>query len=300
MRFFIVDDDEVVRSMLTQIIEDDDLGEVVGEAEDGSFVDHHILESKKVDILLIDLMMPVQDGIETVRNLASFSGKIIMISQVETKDLIGEAYSLGVEYYITKPINRLEVCSVIQKVSERLRLEKSIYHIKQSLDFALGKAKEENPFTERSIIPSGKFLLAELGIIDSNGSKDLLDVLQYLFQLEKEKSLDYEFPLLKDIFYQVAKNKIGKTASPEQIHKEMKAIEQRIRRAIMQSMSHFASIGLTDFTNPKFEKYASTFFDFAEIRKKMLELEGKTGSSIRLNPKKFIQVLYLEAKRLIG
>ncbi len=39
--------------------------------------------------------MPMRDGIETVRHIAStFTGKIIMISQVESKQLIGEAYTL--------------------------------------------------------------------------------------------------------------------------------------------------------------------------------------------------------------
>jgi two-component system response regulator YcbB len=35
MRFYIIDDDEVFRSMLAEIIEDNDLGEVIGEGEDG-------------------------------------------------------------------------------------------------------------------------------------------------------------------------------------------------------------------------------------------------------------------------
>ena len=35
MRFFIADDDRAVRSILKQIIEDEDLGEVAGEAEHG-------------------------------------------------------------------------------------------------------------------------------------------------------------------------------------------------------------------------------------------------------------------------
>ena len=67
--------------------------------------------------------MPMRDGIETVRHIAStFTGKIIMISQVESKQLIGEAYTLGVEYYITKPLNKIEVVSVVRKVMERIRL----------------------------------------------------------------------------------------------------------------------------------------------------------------------------------
>ena len=52
----------------------------------------HALSAQQVDILIIDLLMPNRDGIETVREIAPlFRGKIIMISQVETKDMISEA-----------------------------------------------------------------------------------------------------------------------------------------------------------------------------------------------------------------
>ncbi|MDA4896221.1 response regulator, partial [Streptomyces sp. MS2A] len=92
---------------LKQIIEDEDLGEVAGEAEDGCDLEGHVLNLQQIDILFVDLLMPLRDGIETVRHLHGvFSGKIIMISQVESKEMIGEAYSLGIEYYIHKPINR--------------------------------------------------------------------------------------------------------------------------------------------------------------------------------------------------
>ena len=94
MRFCITDDDSAIRSTLSQLIEDEDLGEVVEEVVDGSFLDASTLNLKQIDILFIDLLMPGRDGIETIRHLKdSFKGKMIMISQVESKELIGEAYS---------------------------------------------------------------------------------------------------------------------------------------------------------------------------------------------------------------
>ncbi|MEH7086844.1 response regulator, partial [Neobacillus drentensis] len=68
MRFFITDDDSAIHSILSQIIEDEDLGEVVGEAEDGCLLEGHILNLKQIDILFIDLLMPIRDGIETIRH----------------------------------------------------------------------------------------------------------------------------------------------------------------------------------------------------------------------------------------
>ncbi len=307
MRFFIVDDDQAVRVMLTQIIEDEELGQVVGEAWDGSLIDADMLALSKVDILLIDLLMPQRDGIETVRQIIPhFEGKIIMISQIESKEMIAEAYASGIEYYITKPINRLEVISVIQKVKERVLLQRSIQDFHESIRaLGIGKIRErkENPFTEKTIVTSGRYLLTELGMIGESGSKDLLDILEHLYTSERDQSYEYDFPSLKDILTSVARKKLGQFAALADVQKEVKAAEQRIRRALFQALTHLASLGLTDYSNHKFERYASTFFDFTEVRKRMLELEDEKKNSlsqVKINMKKFILVLYLEAKRLMG
>ncbi|WP_248923978.1 response regulator [Paenibacillus hamazuiensis] len=305
MRFFIVDDDPAVRSMLEQIIEDENLGSIVGEAGDGAHIDHSLLALRQADILLIDLLMPERDGIETVRELAgAFEGKIIMISQMESKELIGKAYSLGIEYYITKPINRLEVISVIRKVSERLRLQRSIKDIQKTLSaIGLGGGAAEKDATprEKSIIECGNYVLSDLGLIGEAGSKDLLEILDYLYRYEADHPLEQGFPQLTDIYQEIARNKLGSSASEADLKKEVKAAEQRVRRAVNQALSHLASLGLLDYANPKFEQYAPKLFDLSDIRKRMKELENEETANlgmIRQNTKKFIQVLYLEAKRL--
>lgn len=308
MRYFIVDDDAGVRSMLIDIIEDEGLGEIAGEAEDGIHIHADLLEMHKVDILLIDLLMPQRDGIQTVRALEGrFDGKVVMISQIESKNMIGEAYSLGVEYYVTKPINRLEIVSVLRLVEERLRMQQSIQDIQRTLQGLSRLQSSERTAAhapDKTIATAGHFLLSEMGMIGEAGSRDLLDMLEYLEQLETEdqKLSTYTLPSLKDIFHNVALRKLGADASAAEITKEVKASEQRVRRAIFQTLSHVVSLGLTDYTHPKFENYASKFFDFTEIRKKMLELQNNVEPSLsqtRINTKKFVQVLYLEAKRLL-
>lgn len=308
MRYFIVDDDAGVRSMLIDIIEDEGLGEIAGEAEDGIHIHADLLEMHKVDVLLIDLLMPQRDGIQTVRALEGrFDGKVVMISQIESKNMIGEAYSLGVEYYVTKPINRLEIMSVLRLVEERLHMQQSIQDIQRTLQGLSRLQSSERtaaPAPDKTITTAGHFLLSEMGMIGEAGSRDLLDMLEYLEELETEdqKLSTYTLPSLKDIFQNVAIRKLGADASPAEITKEIKASEQRVRRAIFQTLSHVVSLGLTDYTHPKFENYASKFFDFTEIRKKMLELQNNVEPSLsqtRINTKKFVQVLYLEAKRLL-
>jgi two-component system response regulator YcbB len=307
MRFFIVDDDPAIRSMLEQIIEDGDLGSVVGEAPDGAHVDITLLELKQVDIMLIDLLMPIRDGIETVRKLSgSFEGKIIMISHVESKEMIVKAYACGIEYYITKPINRLEVISVIRKVSELLLIHQSFRNIQKSLRAVgfSGELTEKVPSSiEKNIITCGNYMLSDLGLIGEAGSKDLLEMLDYLYRYEADHSQEQGFPQLHEIYHQIALKKLGPSASTIDLKKEIKAAEQRVRRAVNQALTHLASLGLIDYSNPKFEQYSTKFFDLSDIRKKMKALENDETSAlslIRQNTKKFIQVLYLESRKLMS
>ncbi|PYI51947.1 response regulator [Paenibacillus flagellatus] len=304
MRFFIVDDDPAVRSMLETIIEDEQLGTVAGDAPDGSHIDHGLLASQRVDVLLIDLLMPGRDGIETVRELAGrFEGKIVMISQIESKELIGKAYAAGIEYYVTKPINRLEVVAVLRKVAERLRLQHSIRDIRKTLSaigFDGAASGKGTAAPEKTIVDSGSDVLSDLGLVGEAGVQDLLDILEVLSRHESERPGEPGFPQLLDLYRDIARRKLGPSASEANVKREVKAAEQRVRRAVHQALVHVASLGLIDYASPKFEQYATVFFDLGDIRKKMKELEDETSpapGSIRQNTKKFIQALYLESKK---
>ena len=250
--------------------------------------------------------MPLQDGIETIRKVRPyFKGKVIMISQVESKDLIGQAYSQGIDHYITKPINKIEVLSVIKTVMDHIRLEKSIQDIQRSLFNAMniGVEKHLHPIRERSFSSSGRFLLSELGIAGESGSKDLMEIMQFFNQCEQGRPLTGEFPSLKDTFRILALQKLGEDAPEEELKREVKASEQRVRRAIYQSLNNLASLGLTDFTHPKFENYSSKLFDFSTVRQKMEELKANKPSPtspIRINMKKFIQALYFEIQHVMN
>lgn len=306
MRFFIVDDDEAIRSMLSEIIEDNDLGEIVGEADNGAAIDGPLLAQKGVDVLLIDLLMPKRDGIETVQAIqSSFHGRIVMLSQVENKELIASAYQLGIHYYITKPINRIEVLSILRNVLDHLRMQKTIRSIEQNLVTLMSggrpAATPQTSCSRSNLRSAGQYLLAELGMIGESGCKDLLDILDYLCQRQEEQSGAYEFPALKEMFAHVAMKRL-QLADPEhsEVKKECKALEQRVRRAIFQGLNHLTSLGVTDYSNPKFEEYAPKFFDFSHVRKSMQTLQAEDKLSIsdtHINSKKFIKVLFLEAQK---
>lgn len=288
LSIMIVDDDVVCRSMLQDIIDECGIGEVMGTAEGGIEGTRMILKSKP-DVVLIDLLMPDQDGIETITQLknSGYDGKFIMISQIENKDMVGEAYQKGIEFFIHKPINRVEVEHVLSKVNEQLKYERYVSEIKQSLA-KLDIAGPSSPRKERKVRDVVKTILMDLGIIGEIGSKDIIALMENAIEHREATS----FPPLKELYESVANTyKQGQ----KDIEKESKAIEQRIRRTIMAALNNMASIGLTDYSNPKFEYYAPLYFDFQDIRMRMKvmdeELQPDKG---KVNIKKFLQVFYME------
>lgn len=295
MRFMIIDDDEAIRSMLQELIEDYDLGEVVDSLPGAAALDNKLLRLHKIDILIIDMLMPERDGVQAVKDIKqNFHGKIIMLSQVEDKELVGNAYTLGVDYYITKPLNRNEVVSVIRSVSEHISLKNLVHNIEDNLQTVLrpveARITAEKPL---SIGERGESILSTLGISGDAACRDLLDILRYL---DTHTDVDSMPPLtLKTLFLALADHRHSPDAQ-----KEAKAIEQRLRRTIFQALVNLASIGIVDYTNPKFEEYAPRYFDFAEVRSimRMLENEEKPQiSQVHINTKKFIRTLFIDTKK---
>ncbi|NNV07811.1 hypothetical protein ETC03_15965 [Geobacillus sp. MMMUD3] len=60
-----------------------------------------------------------------------------------------------------------------------------------------------------------------------------------------------------------------------------------------------SSLLLTNYTNLTFEHFASRPFDFADIRRRMKELErGQNETECRMNVRKFLTAFFLELKRI--
>lgn len=288
LSIIIVDDDIVSRSMLEDIIEESSMGELKGTANGGLEGTQLILDLKP-DVVLMDLLMPDQDGIETIAKLKAndYTGKFIMISQVENKDMVGAAYQQGIEFFIHKPINRVEVEHVLSKVNEQWKYERYLLEIRQSLaKLNIGESPAAPKI--RSVREVCRPLLMDLGIIGENGSKDIMAMMEYMIEHKQVT----ELPSLKELYEAVAQTYKD---TDKEVEKETKAIEQRIRRTILAALTNMASIGLTDYSNPKFEHYAPLYFDFQDVRMKMRAMEeDQPVDKGKVNIKKFLHVFYME------
>lgn len=130
MRIYIVEDDTSVIGILEDIVEGNELGVVCGDSG-GEPANLGQILALDPDLVLVDLLMPQKDGIQVVRELKEQGcrAKFIMISQVSNKEMVAKAYLAGVDFFINKPINLIEVRQVILNVRRQLENERGLHHL---------------------------------------------------------------------------------------------------------------------------------------------------------------------------
>ena len=89
-----------------------------------------------VDLVLLDEMMTGIDGIETLKRLkvANPNLPIIMVTRNEEEDLIEEALSEKISYYLTKPVNPSQILIACKKVLDNKQIIEDA-QIKKFLDY---------------------------------------------------------------------------------------------------------------------------------------------------------------------
>lgn len=269
MKIYIVEDDANIIRILETIILDKDLGDVIGRADNGISALGEI-ETLIPDIVLVDLLMPGKDGISLVKEAKIIHPHIqyIMISQVSSKDMISKAYQSGIEYYISKPIDAIEVQTVIKKVIEKINMNKKLNQIQ-----SLFSSESGNTIMKKSIVNSMegvKRVMQRIGVIGESGSQDIINVVKYLVDTNQYMS-DFT---VKEICANFTDNP--------------KTMEQRIRRTATVGMINLANIGIEDYMNEIFTEYSNGLYNFEQLKIEMDFIRGKSKKRGKVNIKKFI------------
>lgn len=118
IRIILVDDQKTVRESLRGWLEPVENFEIVGTASDGYSAIEQI-EILKPDIVLIDLEMPVLDGLETTAMIChKFIGvKVIILSTHDTNDYVARALQAGATGYLLKNTPKEELIKAISFVN---------------------------------------------------------------------------------------------------------------------------------------------------------------------------------------
>lgn len=277
MNFYLVDDDPNIRNILKIIIRDRKLGTVCGSCGDPLDALEDITFAKP-DIVIVDLLMPEMDGITFVSRAKQTNPDVafIMLSQVSSKDMISDAYESGIEFYIHKPINSVEVESVIRSVCQNLRMRQTLEQVQTLLMRDLKPASPAAAAqTEKKYITKLKNILQKLGIIGEIGSKDIIALIDFL--VEHGQTVDDS--TLNELCGQFSDNP--------------KSVEQRIRRTANAGMVNLAHLGLEDYSNDIFTEYSTTLYNFEQVRKEMDFIRGKSDKHGNVKIKNFLNALML-------
>lgn len=283
MKFYLIDDDKTIINILKLIIKNRNLGTVIGtctHAEDA--LDD--LPQLQPDIVIVDLLMPKMDGITFVQHAKKLvpNTAFIMLSQVSSKDMIAGAYESGIEFYIQKPINSIEVETVIKNVCQNMSMQRTLHKMHSiftdEIPGTLAPPELTAKQTGRDYQPKLQRILQQLGIAGDNGSKDIVTLAEYLI----EQGAEVEDTTLHDLCRRF-------TDSP-------KSMEQRIRRAANTGMVNLAHLGLEDYGNEIFNEYANSLYNFEQVRKEMDYIRGKADKHGNIKIKNFLNALIISSQ----
>jgi DNA-binding NtrC family response regulator len=130
-RIMIVDDDQGTREALEEILEDD--YDVVC-VKDGRAAVKKIKE-EVFDLVLLDLVMPGMDGIETLDRIKRHDQTIdvIMVSATDRAQEATASIKSGAYDYITKPFDPVNILTTIERVMQKRSLELEVRYLRSEV-----------------------------------------------------------------------------------------------------------------------------------------------------------------------
>jgi DNA-binding NarL/FixJ family response regulator len=113
----VVDDEALLRTAFSSLINAEDDLEVVGEAADGRQA-VHLATGLSPDVVVMDIRMPVMDGIEATRRITSAGGsRVLILTTFDLDEYVFEALRAGASGFALKSRPLEELLSAIRTVA---------------------------------------------------------------------------------------------------------------------------------------------------------------------------------------
>lgn len=117
MHILIVDDEELIRSVIKDYIEEEHF--TCDEAENGEEA-IELAENNNYDLIIMDIMMPHMDGYQALKEIKKFKNIPVIMLSARTEEIDKlQGFSLGIDDYVTKPFSPKELVARIKAVTKR-------------------------------------------------------------------------------------------------------------------------------------------------------------------------------------
>jgi DNA-binding NarL/FixJ family response regulator len=119
IRVLLVDDQELVRTGLRGILRPTFGFDIVGECADGGAVESAV-DSLHPDVVLMDIRMPVVDGVEATRRLRSRDGRppVLVLTTFDDDEVLAGALRAGASGFVLKDLPAEDLQRAVRSVAE--------------------------------------------------------------------------------------------------------------------------------------------------------------------------------------
>jgi len=156
-RVVIAEDEALIRLDLKEMLEEEGYV-VVAEAGDGASA-VRLAEEHRPDLVVLDIRMPVLDGISAAEQIASArTAPVLILTAFSQRELVERARDAGAMAYVVKPFGRADLVPAIEmaisRYAEMTALEAEVADLadrlatRKLLDRAKGRLQEQYGLTE--------------------------------------------------------------------------------------------------------------------------------------------------------
>ena len=188
MKILIVDDERLARERLKDLLREIDPGHQLLEADNGLAALNQVQQSVP-DVVLLDIRMPVMDGLETAYHLSILEQSPAVIFTTAYQDHAIRAFDLQAVDYLLKPIRRERLESALQRSRLIKRATAAALRVEADGPAQRSHLSASN-YGKIELIPVAeiRYLKAEQKYVSVGwaGKESLID--------ESLKSLEQEFP----------------------------------------------------------------------------------------------------------
>jgi two-component system, response regulator PdtaR len=136
-RVLVAEDEALIRLDLVEMLKEEGY-DVVGEAGDGETA-VALATDLRPDLVIMDIKMPVMDGIEAARLIAEARiAPVVILTAFSQRDLVERARDAGAMAYLVKPFNKGDLVPAIEVAASRYTelsaLEKEVGDLQQRLE----------------------------------------------------------------------------------------------------------------------------------------------------------------------